>query len=320
MQKHPYVVSKFKVWSLLCSSIFFIWLQDPREVQTDYPRSFGAGLALGASRDVRGCGCEHRGIAQSHHQVLLSPALLLSSSRWASAVTGVTHTAGQCCSAQVFTHLILLRITSLKLLRWTSWKKKGKQYRKTLFYHSPPRYKQSVLSCTALHPYWALRASWPFSGLLWHANRYCVVLGKMDEIHLTSLKNWDTSDTRCTGGCCTWALKWFPEKADNLFLESIAIPLTQLTHEFSIRNYVKQYKTTTTKKPLRSIINVKKQYLRSLVRLESGKQQAVVYKTEKNVLYNLWIIWTAVMTFASKNTNVFFTKQNQKKINPVNLP
>lgn len=36
-----------------------------------------------------------------------------------------------------------------------------------------------------------------------------------------------------------------------------------------------------------SIINVKKQYLRSLVRLESGKQQAVFYKTEKNVLHNL---------------------------------
>lgn len=111
------------------------------------PRYFGAGLVLSASRDARGCGCQHRAIAQPRHQLLLIPALLLCSSRCASADYRC-HLCSRAVllSPDIIDLSLMLEITFLKFLRLISWKRKDKKYRKTLFsIILLSRYKQSVL-------------------------------------------------------------------------------------------------------------------------------------------------------------------------------
>lgn len=135
----------------------------------------------------------------------------------------------------------------------------------------------------------------------------------MDEIHLTKSENWDTSGTGRTGGCCTWALKWFlviSRKSRSLFVGSITISQTQLTHELFIRNYVKQKKKKPNKATYVNYYMWKNKT--SEHQLESGKQQAVFYTTGKKPLNNLWIVWTAVIASTGKKPNIF-TKKKKKK-------
>lgn len=107
-------------------------------------------------------------------------------------------------------------------------------------------------------------------------------------------------------------------KSWSLFLGSITISQTQPTHELSIKNYVGEKKIKRKMKPLMSIITCEKQNLRALVR----KWEATGYLLQdrkKNTLYNLWIIWTAVIVSASKIPNIFLTKWKKKHLSKSSL-
>lgn len=96
-------------------------------------------------------------ISQSHHQLLLTPALLLSSSRCARA-----DYRGHLCRAGLLNPGI--NVPEIDQLEKEREAVPGKHF---FLSFSPD--KQSGLSCTAPHSYWALGASWPFSCLLWDA-------------------------------------------------------------------------------------------------------------------------------------------------------
>lgn len=143
-------------------------------------------------------------------------------------------------------------------------------------------------------------------------NRFCIVLGN---------DGWDPVDQ-------VWKLGYFRYRTYRrlLHMSTQMIPSNFQKKQISVCGKYYHFPNTTntwafhqelceTKKKTPNKATYVNYYMwknkTSEHQLESGKQQAVFYKTEKKPLYNLWTVWTAVIASTSKKTNIFFTKKKK---------